>query len=183
MPDGQTHEAINLTFFGGLAAGYAYAQSQGLSEEAARILTPQTVSLFGISYLAGSFLVTPDLDLAENHVRAKKHWGLLGWLWVPYGIMFNHRGLSHTWVIGPLTRLIYMAIVGLALSYGVTYLAPYFGYEISIRAPIINNWQELALGALAGYYLSQWLHLVADGVWPDHGSKRSSRKKTAKKTK
>ncbi|MCA9838250.1 MAG: metal-binding protein [Trueperaceae bacterium] len=172
MPSGRTHEAINLTFFAGLAAGYAYAKSQGLTQEFETLLSPQTVTLFSLSYLVGSFLVTPDLDLAENNVRAKRHWGLLGLLWVPYGTMFNHRGMSHTWILGPLTRLVYMAVVGLALAYAITFLAPYFGYQVQFQAQLSSNWQELALGALLGYYLSQWLHLIADGIAPDHGRKR-----------
>jgi uncharacterized metal-binding protein len=31
------------------------------------------------------------------------------------------------------------------------------------------------MGALIGYYLSQWLHLIADGVAPDHGMRRNRR--------
>jgi uncharacterized metal-binding protein len=172
VPSGQTHEAINLTFFAGLAAGYAFARTQGLTEEMETILAPQTVTLFSISYLVGSFLITPDLDLAEQNVRAKSHWGLLGWLWVPYGLIFDHRGLSHSWFVGPLTRLVYMALVGLALAWLTSYLAPYFGYEIRFQTQLSENWRELAMGALAGYYLSQWLHLIADGIWPDYRGKR-----------
>ena len=177
MPSGQTHESINLTFFAGIAAGYAYARSQGITKEIDLLFEPQTLTLFCISYLIGSFLVTPDLDLAESHVRAKRHWGLLGLLWIPYGVLFNHRGLSHTWILGPATRLVYMAVVGLALAWLIMNAAPYFGYQVSFQAQLVHNWQELSLGALAGYYVSQWLHLIADGIWPDHGIKRRSKKK------
>ena len=176
MPSGQAHETINLTFFGGLAAGYAYARSQGLTDEIDIMFEPQTLALFSLSYLIGSFLVTPDLDLAEQHVRAKKHWGLLGLLWIPYGVLFNHRGLSHTWILGPATRLIYMTVVGLAITYLITYIMPYFGYQVSFQAQLVRNWQELVVGALAGYYLSQWLHLIADGIKPDHGVKRRAKR-------
>jgi uncharacterized metal-binding protein len=31
------------------------------------------------------------------------------------------------------------------------------------------------LFGLLGYYLSQWLHLVADGIWPDHDLRRLKR--------
>lgn len=178
VPSGRTHEAINLTFFSGLAAGYAYARSQGIVAEV-DIINPPSVSLFSLSYLVGTFLVTPDLDLAENSVRSKSNWGLLGLLWEPYGALFAHRGLSHTWFVGPLTRLVYMAVVGLALAWLATMVAPYFGYEIRFQAQLAENWTELALGALVGYYLSQWLHLIADGVAPDHGLKR--RKKGRKR--
>lgn len=182
MPNGRTHEAINLTFYAGLAAGYAYAKSQGLTAELELLITPQAITTFSASYLVGTFLVTPDLDLAEQGVRAKSNWGLLGMLWIPYGAMFSHRGLSHTWLIGPLTRIIYIAVVALTLAYVAAAVAPFFGYTLSIRTQLVNNWQELALGGLIGYYVSQWLHLVADGIAPDHGMRRNSFKSGSSKT-
>jgi uncharacterized metal-binding protein len=172
VPNGRTHEAINLTFYAGLAAGYAYARTQGLTDEVAQILTPQVITTFSASYLVGTFLVTPDLDLAEQGVRAKNNWGLLGMLWIPYGAMFSHRGLSHSWLLGPLTRILYIAVVALTLAYVAAAMAPFFGYTLSIRTQLVENWRELALGALIGYYVSQWLHLIADGIAPDHGFKR-----------
>ncbi|MGL4610387.1 MAG: metal-binding protein [Trueperaceae bacterium] len=175
MPNGRTHEAINLTVFSGLAAGYAYARSQGMTAEWGQLFTPQVVTTFSVSYLLGTFLVTPDLDLAEQGVRAKSNWGLLGLLWVPYGAMFSHRGLSHTWILGPLTRAIYLAVLALVFSYVAALIAPFFGYNISIQAQLGANWRELVVGAVAGYYVSQWLHLIADGVAPDHGFKRRSK--------
>jgi uncharacterized metal-binding protein len=184
MPNGRTHEAINLTFFAGLAAGYAYARSQGLATELEQLIAPQTVATFSVSYLVGTFLVTPDLDLAEQGVRAKSNWGLLGLLWIPYGAMFSHRGLSHTWLAGPMTRLIYMVVVALALSYVASAIAPFFGYNFSVKMQLVKNGQELMIGALVGYYVSQWLHLIADGIAPDHGFKRKGFKKFGfKKTK
>jgi uncharacterized metal-binding protein len=175
VPNGRTHEAINLTFYAGLAAGYAYAKSQGLTAELEQLITPQIITTFSASYLVGTFLVTPDLDLAEQGVRAKSNWGLLGMLWIPYGAMFSHRGLSHTWLVGPMTRLIYMVVVALAISYVASAIAPFFGYTFSIRTQLVRNGQELAIGALIGYYLSQWLHLVADGIAPDHGFMRKGK--------
>lgn len=177
VPNGRTHESINLVTFAGIATGYAYARAQGLTSEFDTLFSQQSVTLFSLSFMIGTFLITPDLDLAENNVRAKDNWGLFGLLWVPYGSMFKHRGLSHTWFVGPLTRLIYMMMLALAGSWLVTQLSPYFGYSFSIRTQLAENWQELSLGALAGYYLSQWLHLIADGVWPDHGLKRRKKKR------
>jgi uncharacterized metal-binding protein len=182
VPNGRTHEAINLTFFAGLAAGYAYARSQGLVAELGQLITPQAVTTFSVSYLVGTFLVTPDLDLAEQGVRAKSNWGLLGLLWIPYGALFSHRGLSHTWLVGPLTRLIYMLIVALALSYVASAVAPFFGYNFSVKTQLVRNGQELAIGALIGYYVSQWLHLIADGIAPDHGFKRRTFKSKSKRS-
>ena len=177
MPSGRTHEAINLTAFGLFVGGYAVAQSQGLTAEYDVLLAPETVGVFTLSYFVGTYFVTPDLDLAENHVRAKSNWGLLGLLWIPYGRFSKHRGLSHSWLVGPLTRLLYLALIALALSWGVSALSPYFGYTFRIRLALRDNWQELAIGALAGYYLSQWLHLIADGIQPDHMWKKQKRRR------
>jgi uncharacterized metal-binding protein len=175
VPSGRVHEAINLTFFSGLAAGYAYARMQGLTAELEQAIPSQVVGAFTASYLIGTFLVTPDLDLSEQNVRAKSNWGLFGLLWIPYGAMFSHRGLSHSWIVGPLTRVLYLATVFLAMSWIAAKVGPYFGYSFSLRANIGENWRALATGALVGYYLSQWLHLIADGIAPDHGMRRSKR--------
>ena len=78
MPSGRVHEAINVSVLGLAAAGYlAYQPQLGIAESHA--------IAFAASYLWGSFLVTPDLDLAEQNVRAKGRWGVLGLFWVPYG--------------------------------------------------------------------------------------------------
>lgn len=176
VPSGRVHESINLTVFGAAALGYGYARARGYTAPFDPLLNEETLTLLTVSYFVGTFLVTPDLDLAENRVRAKDHWGVFGLLWVPYGEMFKHRGLSHTWIVGPLTRLLYLAAVALALSWGVSALAGYLGYTLCIRTEIREDWPEWAGGALVGYYLSQWLHLAADGIKPDHGFKRRRRK-------
>lgn len=188
MPSGRAHESINLLAYGSAAVAYAYARQQGLTSEFDTLLAPETLKTFTLSYLVGTFLITPDMDLAENRMQARNNWGLLGMLWIPYGALFSHRGLSHSWLVGPLTRLVYLALISMALGWAAAQVGPYFGYGFSFKAELNQNWQELAIGALAGYYLSQWLHLVADGIQPDHGlggrssgrSKTSSRRSGAK---
>lgn len=176
MPSGRTHEAINVIVYAALAGGYAYARRQGLVDDHP-LLATETLAAFSASYLVGTFLVTPDLDLAENRVRAKSHWGLLGLLWVPYGAIFSHRGLSHSWLVGPLTRLVYLILVALALGYAASLVAPWFGYTLQVNVILGENWQQLGLGAVLGYYASQWLHLLADGIQPDHGLQRRRRRR------
>lgn len=169
MPSGRAHETINLLAYAAAAVGYTHARQQGLTTEFDTLLAPQTLQTFSLSYLVGTFLVTPDLDLAENRMQARNNWGLLGMLWIPYGALFSHRGLSHTWLVGPLTRLVYLALLALALSWAAAQVGPYFGYRFSVKAELGENGAERVIGALAGYYLSQWLHLVADGIQADHG--------------
>jgi uncharacterized metal-binding protein len=164
MPSGRTHEAINLTLLG---LGGALYLAQGGSPEEPRALA------FLLGYLTGTFLLSPDLDLAEKGVRAQGRWGVLGALWRPYGWLFRHRGLSHTWILGPLTRLGYLLLL-LFLLYGLLKgVAAFMGASLALALPPLPK--EVLLFGLLGYYLSQWLHLVADGIWPDHDLRRLKR--------
>ena len=164
MPSGRTHEAINLTLLG--LGGALYLAKGGSPEE------PRALA-FLLGYLAGTFLLSPDLDLAEKGVRAQGRWGVLGALWRPYGWLFRHRGLSHTWILGPLTRLGYLLLL-LFLLYGLLKgVAAFMGASLALALPPLPK--EVLLFGLLGYYLSQWLHLVADGIWPDHDLRRLKR--------
>lgn len=158
MPSGRVHNLINLAAFAVLGTSALV-----LARAGAFTLEPREGLAFALGYFAGTFLLSPDLDLAEGHVDSKRAWGLLGVLWVPYGLMFSHRGWSHSWIVGPLTRLVYLGLM-VALVLGV----------VALVWPPVLAWRPEGLawpvGAalLAGYYLSQWLHLVADGIRPDH---------------
>jgi len=165
VPSGRTHSLINLGCYAALAAG-ALLLGHGPGLEA----SPAGALSFSLAYAAGTWLLSPDLDLADGHVDAKRHWGPLGILWVPYGLLFSHRGLSHTWLLGPLTRLVYLAAL-LALLWGLA-VALFQGLQLPLPQLDWPLSLGLTLPALAGYYLSQWLHLIADGIRPDHGLRR-----------
>lgn len=164
MPDGRTHTRINLACYlagssllAGLYFGHIYTVS-----------VPQVV-FFSLGYGFGTYWVTPDLDLAEQHVRAKTAWGPWGILWVPYGRMSEHRGMSHSWLWGPFSRLLYFMLC-LTPIWILLYLL--FSAQPELR-PNLSHWLSFQLFAdlwpiFLGYYVSQWLHLVADGIWPGH---------------
>ncbi|PYE53498.1 metal-binding protein [Deinococcus yavapaiensis] len=160
MPSGRTHNLINVGTF---AVGGTIA----LFLQRADVVTISSFDAvtFTVGFFVGTFLLSPDLDLAEGHVSSKRAWGFLGFLWVPYGLLFSHRGWSHSWIVGPATRLVYLAII-VALVFGFLRLAwPTFGVP-DVRV----SWVSL-LPLLTGYYVSSWLHLMADGVRPDHKMK------------
>ncbi|WP_193589552.1 metal-binding protein [Deinococcus deserti] len=167
MPSGRVHNLINIAAYSVLAGAVLVASRQDILS-----ITPSQALYFTLAFAVGTFLLSPDLDLAEGKVDSKRHWGVLGVLWVPYGMLFSHRGLSHTWLVGPLTRLAYLAAL-LALIVGLLrYVAP------SVTVPAIPQPISVKVVAplIAGYYLSQWLHLIADGVRPDHGMRRGLKK-------
>lgn len=170
MPSGRVHEAINISVLGLASAAYWVYQKE--------IAISQPVAVaFASSFLVGTFLITPDLDLAEQQVRAKGRWGWLGLFWVPYGWMFSHRGLSHTWIIGPLTRILYLGAMGVVLYWITTAVAGYLGVNFDLQAQLKVPPQEILWALVLGYYVAQWLHLIADGIWPDSGNLLRSSKR------
>ncbi|GGR28008.1 metal-binding protein [Deinococcus ruber] len=176
MPSGRVHNLINIAVFAGLSVAALY-----LSGTQRVVITPLQATSFSAAFASGTFLLSPDLDLATGNVDSKRRWGPLGFLWVPYGLMFSHRGLSHTWLLGPLTRLAYVALI-VALAWGLLYGAGQLFPALKVPLPHLPPLSLSVLGAkfvypaLAGYYLSQWLHLIADGVRPDHGMRLSGKK-------
>jgi uncharacterized metal-binding protein len=164
MPDGRTHTRINLICYlagSSLVTGLYFGGIYNVS-------IPQLV-LLSVGYGVGTYWITPDLDLAEQHVRAKKAWGPWGILWVPYGHLSEHRGMSHSWLWGPLSRLLYVMLC-LTPIWILVYLL--FSTQPEFRPNLSKVWRFLLFAdfwlIFLGYYVSQWLHLVADGIWPGH---------------
>lgn len=181
VPSGRVHNLINIAVYATLSAGTLY-----LSQQRQVVVTPAQALCFTVGFAVGTFMLSPDLDLAEGNVDSKRRWGPLGFLWAPYGMLFSHRGMSHTWILGPLTRLIYLALIALLLWGLVHFLVPAHLLAQLPRLPLppleLHSPALQVLGVkvglplLVGYYLSQWLHLIADGVRPDHGLRHSGRK-------
>lgn len=158
MPSGRVHEAINTAalLVAGTAAAWA-TQQQLIPESTWKLGGPASLGV--LAYVIGTFMITPDLDLADGKVNAKRRWGPLGWLWVPYGVISRHRGRSHSYVLGPVSRLLYLLLfAGLALA-----ALRLFGVDFR---PVFKHPGAGACWMLGGYLISQWLHLIADGIWP-----------------
>lgn len=137
---GRDHEALNLALLSPILL------------MGDRLADPMVLSGVG-GYLIGTFLLTPDLDLSgRTRVQPLRRWGILAWIWFPYGLLSRHRGVSHTFILGPTVRLAYLlAVVCLAgLLLGVE-------FEVSLSPVLIATFA-------AGYYASQWAHLLADGL-------------------
>lgn len=105
---------------------------------------------FSLSYLAGALFFSPDLDLWDS--KATRRWGPLRFLWAPYARIFRHRGLSHSPLLGPLTRILYLLI-------WVALVALLFGW----RPPPMEKvpWDK-AGAVLLGLFLPQFFHVLLD---------------------
>ena len=101
-----------------------------------------TVLFIVLGMFLGVF-ITPDLDLYDNCKGS--FWC---WFWKFYGKMFRHRGISHTPIIGTITRIIYAGI---------------FPAIYIIRNDVVLPWKVVGLIFL-GLCLSDILHVTMDRI-------------------
>ena len=120
---------------------------------------PVELAVFVGGYLFSSLLLSPDLDLHKN--AARRRWGPLGFIWAPYSRVFKHRGLSHSLVLGPLTRLLYLGIVLAGVLAGLSYL---WGLTLPEEAVGLLENQRLLWVLGAGIYLPNMLHVLLDRI-------------------
>ena len=152
MPAGKTHTAVNLIVMFiiiGLLFFTTYMHRK-LKEDF------ETLAIaFVLSYLFSTFLLSPDLDLRKN--ISKRNWGLLGFIWLPYSWIFKHRGISHSLLLGPLTRILYLAVI---VAIAILILKYSFHYKIKIGFDDYDI--ELIIAILAGLYLPSIVHSLLD---------------------
>ncbi|MBZ9715779.1 DUF2227 family putative metal-binding protein [Deinococcus multiflagellatus] len=156
MPSGRIHTLINGAATAGAAA---VAWLMGLP-----LTSPEALALISGAF-CGTVLITPDLDMAHVRVDARRAWGPLGWVWWPLLSISKHRGVSHTWVRGPLIRLTYIVVVlGLMLLL-VKALWEAAGWPWPpLRVPEDLRRPAVLAAAGFGYWAAQALHLAADRI-------------------
>ena len=142
MADGKTHDLWGLTMSATLALGVAISLWKAPEH--------WSTQFWGLpaGVLLGTLLLSPDLDMWNT--RPMKRWGPLKLLWAPYAWMHSHRGVSHSWLVGPGVRLLYLGLpVALIWSFW-----EFKGADVWIAWTCV------------GVYLANWLHLVQDGKRP-----------------
>ena len=142
MPSGTHHLRLELSLLPVFLVGL-YLMELGWPE----------LPIFAAAYLFSSLLLSPDLDLRSN--SARRRWGVLGLIWVPYIKVFKHRGLSHNLLFGPLTRIGYLFLLGAIVIYALNY----FGIRANIQ---IHLDKELSAMIGIGLYLPNVLHILYD---------------------
>ncbi len=151
MPAGRTHLAFELgTLPLWVAAGAYLAIAQ------------HDLVVFTLSYTTSSLLLSPDLDLPRTDPSCR--WGPLRVLWCPYAHVFRHRGLSHSVLWGPLTRVGYL--LGLAAA----------GWVVAAVLWDVD-WPTPRLGghlpaAAAGLYFPHLLHVMLDRAFTRRATAR-----------
>ncbi|ASN83181.1 DUF2227 family putative metal-binding protein [Deinococcus ficus] len=158
MPSGRTHSLINFSVLG---AGMMLWQVLGRPADD----TP------GLSVAAGMIIgtvwITPDLDMRGVKVDAQRAWGPLGAVWSPLRMLSKHRGVSHTYLRGPLLRVAYLAAIAalllllVRLCTGTPWNSPLPSLPVHLStAPPV----KVLLWSYCGYHAAQVLHLIADRI-------------------
>ncbi len=117
-----------------------------------------SVAIFVGAYLFSSLLLSPDLDLRHN--AARRRWGLLGFVWLPYTKIFKHRGVSHSLLLGTLTRLGYLALLAVIIALGLSYFNLWTLPVAQISWTKLDLWLVGIL--LGGLWFPNILHAVVD---------------------
>lgn len=130
-------------------------------------ITEQAVLTFAVSYVLSMALLSPDLDLSRS--RAFRRWGVLRWLWLPYAVVFRHRRMSHQLILGPLTRVLYLLAMGLALAFVYMVLAR---RALQLPIPPLSS----ILAALLGLYLPNLTHILSDRLHSEWRRRRALRR-------
>lgn len=148
MPSGKTHlkiESLLLLLWTGALAPVVLTE---------RVMISQALLFVG-SYVFSMFWMSPDLDLSNS--VAFYRWGALRWFWLPYVWIFRHRQTSHHPLYGPLSRIIYIGILALAVAliYAASTGNPVPQLRISIQGII---------PVCLGLYLPNLEHILADRI-------------------
>jgi uncharacterized metal-binding protein len=164
MPNGRTHDII--TFVTAAASTPAVLNSH-LPE-----IGPVTTAVLVGTYLASGLLFSPDLDLYSKPYR---RWGPLRFIWLPYQKLIPHRNwVSHSFVVGPLFRVCYFALMLVLLYLGsmalINLLTPVdLTGTLLALSRTITGWVGLhptIIGyALAGLLFGGASHTLADIVY------------------
>jgi uncharacterized metal-binding protein len=150
MPSGRVHLGVEMVGLAVLSAvGAVLAWRGGLDRE--------VVAAFLAAFLFSSLLLSPDLDLARSD--ASRRWGIARVLWLPYARLFRHRRTSHRPVLGPVSRIAYLALLVAAAGALAQWVR---GGRLGFAWP---GWR-LAGSVVLGLYLPNLLHVALDRLAP-----------------
>ncbi len=119
------------------------------------ILTLVQAGAFVVGYFAGTVFLSPDIDTKSE---ASKRCGLLCY---PYRKLSKHRGLSHHWFWGSITRVTYLFII---ISLVIIILRVWSSESMGVVLQYIMIYKlEIAL-IFVGLFVSNLFHILLDKV-------------------
>lgn len=118
-------------------------------------LEVKKIIVFLSFYLFSTFFLHPDLDLARK-VKIFSLRGLFSIFFWPYSFFLKHRGISHHWIGGTISRLAYLLILFFLFSW-------IFHFSDKERFLFfLNKQKEICLLGFLGIFTSDIFHLILD---------------------
>jgi uncharacterized metal-binding protein len=165
MPSGKTHDAITF-----ILAAPTFAAAWIVSGSIMLAIITTSAMLFG------GLMFGPDLDIQS---RQYTRWGIFRFVWLPYRMIFRHRSRwSHGILFGTLIRVIYFALVIMALFAAAVYLrAALTGGAFPSSDELAQAWRAIEGGigaswgkhtvwaAFAGLWWGAASHTLTDVAW------------------
>jgi len=161
LPGGKTHDLLNIIFIVFVFAIIA-VYNIVISFDQDKVLV--AFYIFIGSYIFSTFMLSPDLDLHKN--RSKINWGILRWIWYPYSKIFKHRGISHSLIFGPITRIIYVYTMILLFQIAYFYISSRDFDDLNffiIDEDYLNTYNILSF--ILGIYLPSIIHTLSDRLY------------------
>lgn len=111
---------------------------------------------FNISFLLVSYYISPDLDIDSSVYR---RWGLLRWIWYPYKELMKHGNSSHSFIWGPISIMMNLAIYGSIIVLILT------SFEIITEFEYTTLLLESGIIITMCVVIIVWQHIIADKLF------------------
>jgi uncharacterized metal-binding protein len=112
---------------------------------------------FIVTFFYGTCFMSPDLDLVHK-IKLRSIRGICSLPFRLYSKFFKHRGLSHSFLFGTLTRVLWLSAVGFIIFFAIYQTFP-------TQKSILLYFKQHKLYiyyALAGVTMADWCHLILD---------------------
>lgn len=139
------------------------------------ILLVKFAVIFFVAFAYNTIVFNPDMDLAR-YVRPLSWKGFWYIPFIPYSWFFSHRGYSHSFWLGTLTRIVYVFFLFCALLFVYLEIDNYYngvglfygeynhflGLSNLQKILLENKWEFLT--AIAAFVYGDIIHILLDRV-------------------
>lgn len=112
--------------------------------------------LFNILFILTSYFISPDIDINSS---VYKRWGLLRWIWYPYREIMKHRGASHSFIWGPISILMNLALFASIIVLIVASI------DLLTEIQLTPLMLEIGIIITICVVLICWIHIIADKIF------------------
>lgn len=109
---------------------------------------------FAIGFIIGTEFITPDLDGESTPTQR------CGFVWIPYRILRKHRGISHSYILGFIERIVYLFLLISILILLIKSEA----YISTLQYIITPAIMAILIVVLVGIAIANGLHIALDRI-------------------